>query len=50
MEVPIVFTLSNAHILYYANLDAMTAEGRAMWSSLNKEGLPDPLYAPPFPS
>ena len=49
IEVPAVFAVSHPDVLYYGNEQGVSATAKRLWSSTDKESLPDPLYAPPFP-
>ena len=44
-EVPVVVACSHPNVMYYGNISNITPEAKALWSSLDKDALPDPLFA-----
>ena len=49
VETPAVFSLSHPNVLYYGNENCVTPEAKALWSVVNKDALPDPLFSPVYP-
>ena len=48
VETPAVFSLSFPNVLYYGNEQGVSPEAKALWSAMNKDAFPDPLFCPVY--